>query len=117
MTLPVTLAPCPLAPLARRRLPSLVVLVGPGRSKEHCLVDIGLLLTPVALDAWGMGSPDHCPALLLGSLHVALHCSSVAAHDGRLSDGHCLQRLHLPLIHIRGVHLFYVILSTNMSEY
>ena len=90
MTLPVTLPPCPLPPLARRRLPALVFLVGPSRPKEHCLVGIGLLLTLIALDAWSMGNPDHRLALRLRSLHVALHRGIVAAHDSLCR--HCLQR-------------------------
>jgi len=94
MSLPVTLAPCPLAPLARCGLPALVFLIGPGRPKEHRLVDIGLLLTPIALDAWGMSNLDHRPALDVRILSTAIHRSRVAAHDGCLLDGHCLQALH-----------------------
>lgn len=86
----ICLRPLPEAlatPLARCRLPALVLLIGPRRPKEHCLVHIGLRLAPIAHDPRGVRSLHDVLAVSL----VTLHCGRVAAHDGCLDDGHCLQ--------------------------
>lgn len=72
--------------------PVVLVHVLTGPPEEDRLVDIGLLLTGVALDAWAVVGQHAAPACR-GLLKILQHCCSVAGTNG-VGRGHRLRCRH-----------------------